>query len=557
MNKRIRHFFHLNLLTIIFGMGTLVLSSCQTTSESNLEPLPPHPTPYQGELTVDEQRAQRIALTAADLQTAIVDTTTGEPLRSEVFGVYPARESDFSGGQSCPSAACYRVDVYNYALNTTYSLIVDLKQQQTLQFTSLLGVQPEIPPHLTELAVQIATTSPEVIEALGFDPAPDDPTMPNVKTALNNTACERSQHLCVAPTFLINERALWAIVDLTAEELVGVRWTELGESAGIAITEESLAFEQIFENYCQTSQTLSRDGWSFAYILSSSDGLVLSDVVFNGRAVLDNVKLVDWHVNYSEDGFGYSDAIGCPVFSSASVVATTPPAVTPIQENDQTVGFALEQDYVHSQWPNPCNYRYQQRFEFYTDGRFRVVAINLGRGCGTNGTYRPILRYQWPATVNYTFAEWTGERWQAWATEQWQQQTEETPYTAEGYQYQLYQADGTGYYIEPNQGQFPYGGVGDQAYTYLTTYKSAEGEADLLTLGACCNTDYQQGPEQFINDESLVEAGLVMWYVPQLDNSNEVGEEYCWADTILENGLYQPQVWPCAAGPLFIPIEQP
>ena len=40
---------------------------------------------------------------------------------------------------------------------------------------------------------------------------------------------------------------------------------------------------------------------------------------FGGRPVLESAKLVDWHVSYSEsDGFGYSDAVGCPVFSAAA-----------------------------------------------------------------------------------------------------------------------------------------------------------------------------------------------------------------------------------------------
>ncbi len=39
-----------------------------------------------------------------------------------------------------------------------------------------------------------------------------------------------------------------------------------------------------------------------------------------------------------------------------------------------------------------CNYRYESRFEFYRDGSFRVVGINIGRGCGDRAIYRPVMR---------------------------------------------------------------------------------------------------------------------------------------------------------------------
>lgn len=553
MLSTLRPLFVTIVLTILFLLST----GCQANSPTLIpdSELPSNPQRYGGELTLEQQIAQQTAVQAPQLQEAILDDVSKVTLRSEVFGVYPARESDLQGDTVCPAETCYRVDVYNYAKNATYSLIVDTATTAVVQFTALPNVQPEIPPHLADLAVQIATTAPEVKEALGFDPAPEDPTMPNVKTALNNTACEQSRHLCVAPTFLVGERALWAIVDLTDEKLVGVRWTELGESGGVAITQQSIAFEELYANYCATPVPLVQNGWELAYQLTGSDGLALTDVRFNGREVVESIKLVDWHVNYSEDGFGYSDAIGCPVFSSASVVASGPPTVNELIENGQNVGFVLKQDYVHPQWPRPCNYRYQQKFLFYNDGRFRVVAENHGRGCGNNGTYRPLLRFQWPRTAPLTFAEWDGTEWQTWQTEQWQLQTDETLYTAEGYQYRLTTSPTEGYYIESGQGQFPYNRGGDNAYTYITNYNPDEGEADLLTLGGCCNEDYQQGPEQFVNNEPLRQTGLVMWYVPQLENDDTSGHEFCWADSVVQDGLYGAQVWPCAAGPLFVPLS--
>lgn len=518
---------------------------------------PPVMPLLDSELDDGQRQAQSIALTNADFVKFTRDLTNNQPLRNEIMAVYPARPSDITAATAvCAEHACYRVEMFNYALNLTSIATVDLDTGAVLQADHLQSVQPELNPELTELALQIALTAPEVADELGF--APDEATMANTKTALNNTACESSQHLCVAPTIIVDDRALWAIVDLTDERLVGVRWTNLGDFSQGRPTEQLIQVEEIFNEYCAQENELARDGWELHYILTASDGLRVADVTFNGKPVLDSAKIVDWHVSYSKsEGFGYSDAVGCPQFSSSAVVATTPPQVEDLSATGES-GFMLTQDYVHPVWPAPCNYRYQQRFEFYADGRFRVVGMNLGRGCGDDGIYRPILRIDFAAQgAGQSFAEWTGNDWSVWAVEDWREQTAETAYTPEGYQYRITLTDdGQGYYLEPGQGQWD-DERGDHAYVYVTRHRAAEGDSELLTLGSCCNQDYQQGPDQFIDEppENIENEDLVIWYVPQIENDNTPGAEYCWADLVIEDGLFVPQIWPCSAGPMFVPIE--
>lgn len=507
-------------------------------------------------------QVQTSVLQNSDFLTYTYDATTGAPLRNEIMVVRPALPSDLAGGNSpCPIESCYRVEMYNYALNLTTVAFVDAAAGQVATVIHQHNVQPEIPPVLADLAVQIAIHAPEVQVALGGQPG--TPVMPNVKTALNGSQCERSRHLCVAPTFILGEQALWAIVDLTDAQLVGIRWTELGATTSSAsVTERGLENDVIYATYCEQNHFLNQDGWEMSYILTSSDGLKLANVRYQGQVVLYSASLVDWHVSYSQqDGFGYSDAIGCPIFSSAAVVAFAGPTVQEIRENGEVAGFALVQDFRSPDWPVPCNYRYEQRYEFYHDGRFRVTAANLGRGCGDDGTYRPVLRLDVTASGDGqqdNFAEWDGQTWQIWPAEGWQRQDENTAYTEEGYQYRLTGADGQGFYVEPGQGQFADRGRGDNAFLYLvrTDDEHDEGKADLSTLGACCNTDYQQGPEQFITPaEPTTGQDLVIWYVPQLKNQATPGQEYCWADTIIENGVPVARAWPCYAGPMFIPIR--
>ena len=499
-----------------------------------------------------QNAAQNLALKDERFVRETRDKQSNEPLLNEIFGVYPLRESDFMPQTaSCKLSQCFRVEMYNFALNLTTNAVVDTNAQKVLVVTRVPQSQPDIPPALTELAEHIATNSNEVKTALGG--SAEKPLMTNTKTSLNRTKCERSQHLCVAPTFVTGEKALWAIVDLTDLNLVGTRWTQVGET-GRAVTQKSLQDAVLTKKYCEQNTALDKNGWKLNYMLTNSDGLKVADVSFNGKAVLTSAKLVDWHVSYSKsEGFGYSDAVGCPYFSQAAVVAAIEPNVS-----DITGGFSLTQKYYSTGYPTPCNYAYEQRFDFYNDGRFRIVAASLGRGCGDDGTYRPVTRLAF-ADANNNFAEWTGSDWKNWDAEAWNAQKSETAYTKENYQYRIANSNNQGFYVEANRGQFGDGGRGDNAFLYVTRNapERDEGESDLVTIASCCNTDYRQGPEKFIEPqpEPIENAPLVVWYVPQLKNDGTKGKEYCWAESVIENGVYKVKEYPCYSGAMFVPIK--
>jgi len=515
----------------------------------------------QDSLNQQQQLAQLIALSDTVFTRSVRHIGTGEPYRCEVFGVYPARQTDMAYVQTTYNLAdCYRIELYNYALNTTTTAIADIKQQKVLAAGMQPQAQPDIPLYLKNLALKIAVSSPEVQQALGVQPEASAALMASTKTSLNRTRCERSGHLCVAPTFVKDGKALWAIVDLTDYRLAGVRWTNTGTTGPTqGITEKKLQDDKITACFCDQQVSINKDGWKMDYMLTSSDGLRIAGVSFNGKPVLQSAKLVDWHVSYSgTDGFGYSDAIGCPYFSQAAVIAYEPPKIAILKEDNAVAGFVLEQTFKSELWPAPCNYNYVQRYEFYKDGRFRVSAASLGRGCGNDGVYRPVFRIAFAAPQN-NFAEWNGREWTAWEKEKWQQQQPATVYTTEGYEYKLTDNTGGGFYMEPGNGRFKDRGRGDNAWVYATTAKTGtdEGEADLVTIGPCCNIDYRQGPEKYIEPapDELLNKKIVVWYVAQLKNDNTKGNEYCWAESVLENGLYVTRSYPCFCGPMFVPVK--
>ena len=526
--------------------------------------------------------AQTIAVHDARLQKLFSDPVAHQPTRNEVFGIYPARASDIREAyrEVFAKGGCFRVEMYSFATNATAVALVSLPEQRVFDAALLPNTQPDIPPQLKALALRIAADAPEVQKALGYKPSivtdPADPNynpataalMADTKTALNRSRCERSRHLCVAPTYVKGEKALWAIVDLTDLRLVGIRWTNTGgtqsgtPNTAAPPTERTMTYEKLTECYCKTVTALDRNGWQLNYMLTSSDGLRISEVRYKGRLAVSSAKLVDWHVSYSStEGFGYSDAVGCPYFSNATVLALEPPRVLTLYENGAKAGFTLEQSFHSEGWPLPCNYNYIQRYEFYDDGRLRIATASVGRGCGNDGTYRPVFRIALPANDN-TLASWTDGTWHDWEREGWQVESPTTQHTPEGYEYRITDPDGTGYYIEPARGQFADKGRGDNAYLFATrahtTEGDDEGDADLVTIGPCCNNDYRQGPEKFIepNPEPLLHTSIVLWYVPQMKNDDTRGNEYCWAESYLRDGVTAVRTFPCFGGPMLVPTKR-
>jgi len=482
----------------------------------------------------------------------------GTPYKNEIFQSKPLTKADqLFSSTPCKEGNCYKVELYNYALNQTTIAIVEPCKNKVHKVIDYPQTQPELPQHLAALAVYIAGNDAEVINALGYKPTADDALMERTKSSLNKTRCERSMHLCVAPTYVAEPKALWAIVDLTDEVLVGTRWTEVGKT-GLPITERRLQNDNITENYCDKENTYEKENWKFSFIMTNSDGLMIYDAYFKGEKVLNSMKLVDWHVSYSKsDGFGYSDAIGCPFFSSSAVVAVEPPEFLPLLSGQDTSGFIIEQSYWSEGWPAPCNYNYKQKFEFYKDGSFRIASASIGRGCGTDGIYRPVLRIDL-AGDNQIIAEYAGQnKWKTWNKEQWKKHNDATPYSTEGYAYKISNKSNKGFYMEPGRGQFSDGGRGDNAWVYVTRDNpdKEEGHTDLPTIGPCCNTDYKQGPEKFIDPESLDNTHLILWYVPEMQNDDTPGNQYCWVEKVINNGIFENKIYPCYAGPKFVPIN--
>lgn len=494
-----------------------------------------------------------------NLQSLYIDKISNNRMLNEIFSISEARPSDIPLSlRSLTTKQWYRVELYNYSLNSSVVALYNGLEDKFVELKFFKEMQVDIPPHLEQLAIYIAKTDPEVKRVFGENLKDKDIRMESTKSALNRSKCQRSLHLCVAPTFVYEDKALWTIVDLTELKTVGVKWTTVGYT-GPSITERLVQNEKMMSCYCTVKNKIERDDWKFDYTLTRSDGLELTNISYKGQEIIKTVKTLDWHVSYSNtDGFGYSDAIGCPEYSQAAVVAIEPPSLKPIVENGDTIGFVLSQKYFSEGWPTPCSYNYEQVFEFYRNGNFRPVIGSLGRGCGNNAIYRPVTRIGFSGEQNRVFLNKWNEKNEV-KQESWILENELTPYQDSFYIGEIESKDRDfKLRIESNKGQFHDGGRGDQAYYYFMKYHQNidEGESDFPTLGPCCNTDHKQGPEVFLNDENLENSGIVLWYVPVIRNDSRPGNEYCWAESILENGIYVPKVYPCYSGLKFHLIAQ-
>ncbi|MFO1528167.1 MAG: hypothetical protein U1F77_00205 [Kiritimatiellia bacterium] len=196
----------------------------------------------------------------------------------------------------------------------------DPAAKKVARVEEISATPPVVGPRLEALATQLALHHPDIRRELGLADGEDGSAIP---VTLEVSQSERSRHLCAAPVFHHKGLALWTLVDLADWQVIGWQWTTVENGRpSLKVTERSLQNDAIMEAYCDTDRKLARDGWDITYRLTRSDGLEIVNVAFQGKPVLRSAKLVEWHVSYLfNNGFGYTDAMGCPMFSSSKVVA--------------------------------------------------------------------------------------------------------------------------------------------------------------------------------------------------------------------------------------------
>lgn len=498
--------------------------------------------PLSGELTPEDTLAQDLTLSDPRVQ----DLTVGK--RSEVFGVGKVGLHFPESSAECRQADCRSVVIYLWDEDVSITSIVNVETRQVIEVLEMPGVHPGLNETQMQRAVEIIYNAPEVAQTLGYQPVKED-IMP-MDGNLLGTSCAHT-HICASATFRIGNRFMWAAADLTTGLFAGIGWSPAPEDDGTStlFTPEG----------CPPSGTVDRDGWSLEHEVTGTDSMRVFNVTYNGVPVLTSVKVVEQHADYGSSG--YQDSTGCggpgggfPIYPYGNTEI-----LDLLDENNEIIGFEVVQDFRMTYWGQSCNYRYDQRIQFFPDGRFRVVSGAYGKGCGTNAIYRPVTRIDMAVNgdLNDNFAYYDGAEWVDVTTE-----TYRVPYTesehgphavdANGYAWKVYDTDGTGYYIEMDVGQFGDGGEGDSPFLYPVLHHANEGDTDLpIFSSGCCNDNHQQGPHIYLNNESVADQNIVLWYVPQAVTDASAPDYYCWT----VQGEPNPITYPCFMGPMFHPIN--
>ena len=491
-------------------------------------------------LTPEESLAQDLALSEPRVQ----DLTVGR--NSEVFEIKRVGMDFPAGSAACAQADCRQVEIYLWAENATVVAIVNITSREVLDIFYQPDTRPALTFALMERAATLVHNAPEVAKILGYQPALDE-IFP-MQGDMLDTSCNGT-HICASATFPLGKRILWVTVDLTENRVVGTGWTTVQDNP--VVTPRAIV------DTCPQPGTVNLGGWTVSYETTSSDGFRVYNVSYQGIQVATSIKLLEWHVRYS-DTFGFNDFAGCGIGTN-KIPPYGETTVVDLLEEGKVVGFDLVQDFRMSNWGGNCNYRYEQHFQFYFDGRFRVVQAAYGRGCGTQAQYRPVVRMDLAINgdPNDNFDYWDGSQWIHLATEDYRVPYVETNHgphsmTPEGYAWRVYDAGGTGYYIEMDVGQFGDGGEGDAPFIFATLHKPEQGDTDMPTIGTCCMSNHEQGPHAYVGGESIEDQNIVLWYVPQGFTDGKPAEQdgdgyYCYTVTTSET-------YPCFMGPMFHPI---
>ena len=276
--------------------------------------------------------------------------------------------------------------------------------------------------------------------------------------------------------------------------------------------------------FCPASGSVDRDGWMLDYSTTPTDGLRVADVTYQGQTVLTSASLPEWHSDYGAAGFIQVTGCGGGAGGGFQIFPFGETEVRDLLDGSTVVGFEIVQDFRMANWGATCNDRYEQHYQFFNDGRFRVVTGSYGRGCADDPDeeqpiYRPVIRIDIAVAgdADDSFAVWDGQKWQTQLIE-----TYRTPYDSPGFGPHQLNSDnagwsvlditGTGFTIEPGIGQFNDGGREDNPFVYITLHKPAEGDGDLGAFNSsyCCNDDHLQGPDLYLNNESVDGANLVL-----------------------------------------------
>jgi hypothetical protein len=267
--------------------------------------------------------------------------------------------------------------------------------------------------------------------------------------------------------------------------------------------------------------------------MTPHDGINFFDATFDDTPIFKSAKISQVEVFYPSWPGGYRDEIGYG--------ASVPPYFgTHVMEFAD--GFEVSQLYTEFlRWPNCiCCYRYEQIIRFYADGTFKPLFVSHGPGCDDLSNYRPFWR------IDLELGDGTIEEVYTWDGSQWVEA--ESEFSISLFE-QLAPDDGLVYFASTGgsymwrpQATDPRGEDDGR----LFVLRANEGEGDGPVPAGPADTFWPPG--QWLDQESLNDQDLVVWYIPIL-KTKKGDPWWCMPDP-------EPDFSPCDAFSLVQPVGE-
>jgi hypothetical protein len=119
---------------------------------------------------------------------------------------------------------------------------------------------------------------------------------------------------------------------------------------------------------------VNQNNWSFNYSVDASDGVVLTIGTYKGVQVFNRMSLPYVAIQYDDGSQGLDD-----LFSG---LLSSGPTLIPLPS-----GFRIEAVYSDASWPGCGSYKYIQRWDFFSDGRFVPWVAIRGPGFESDHSY--------------------------------------------------------------------------------------------------------------------------------------------------------------------------
>lgn len=428
-------------------------------------------------------------------------------------------------GYGCTVENCVQATLYDYDNGGTIEAMLNLESGQIFDIRFDPQARPGASPYIIPRALAIAAGDERVAGTIG-NVRENAPMMVPMSAWLADGNC--TQNWCVDLTYMAPDgsgRILHIVVNMEEEVVDRLFYTRGRPDREF---KQPAAQGSRFNNACH-----EQHNWSVCWEMTANDGIEFYDASFDGNSIFSSVKIGQVEVYYPSWPGGYRDEIGY----SASVHPYYGTNVSDLGD-----GFEVRQLFTEFlRWPNCiCCYRYEQIVRFFADGSFELDFISHGPGCDDLSTYRPFWRIDLDngQTINDETWYWNGGEWELADSEITFDLFD--PLSPEGFRI-FTRSAGTSYLWSP----VPTDPLGeDDGRMFLLRYNEGEGDDSIATGPA--QTFWPPG--QWLDDQSLSDENIVVWYIPILTTKH--GEPWwCMPDP-------EPEFSPCNSLLRLIPTAE-